>query len=208
MTKPWFKRSIALFIPTSVIMLILSTGCASYNASALSNLQATYLIDAQANSSEVVAVAKAFTKQDCIRYLDRDLIRKGYQPLQLYVENRSNKTYSFALNRISLPYATSDEVADKVHTSTVGRITGYGVGALFIWPLVIPAIIDGIKSSEANQALDEDFYCKSVKDQIIGPYSHMNTIIFVPRSDFKNNFNFTLIDIASKEPVTLSVQAF
>lgn len=203
----FFKQTkVVKGICTILIMLFLFSGCASYNAVALSNLSSSMMVSTLVGeNSDVTAYAKAFTKSDCIRYLDRDVISKGYQPLQLCIKNNSNKVYSFSLDRITLPSASAQEVADKVHTSTVGRVTGYAVGALFLWPLVVPAIIDGIKSSEANESLDNDYYTKMAKDQLIQPYSHINTVIFVPRADFKNDFDLTLIDTRSNEPLTLSI---
>jgi hypothetical protein len=102
-------------------------------------------------------VSKAFTPQDCDRYLDRNVIVEGYQPVQLYFQNDSDKSYLFSLNRIGLTVARPEEVAQKVHTSTAGRAFGYGVGALILWPLAIPAILDGIGSAKANKSLDSDF---------------------------------------------------
>jgi hypothetical protein len=107
----------------------------------------------------VKVAAKAFDKMDCKRYLDRDVIKKGYQPVQLFIQNNSDKNYLLSLNRLSLPYVRPEEVARTVHTSTMGRILGYGIpGIVIAWPLIIPAVVDGVKSSEANEALDKDFY--------------------------------------------------
>jgi hypothetical protein len=185
---------------------MLLSGCASYRAVALSNLSSGVIVSSSLDKNgDVMAYAKVFTKNDCMKYLDRDVISKGYQPLQLCIQNNSDKIYSFSTDRITLSSASAREVADRVHTSTVGRVTGYAFGALFIGPLIIPAIIDGMKSSEANQSLDSDYLDETAKDQLIQPYSHINAVIFVPRDDFKSNFSLTLIDIRTNEPTTLSV---
>ena len=143
---------------------------------------------------DVVATAKAFNKSDCKRYLDRDVIAEGYQPIQLYIENKSDKPYSFALSRVSLPVAQPEEVAQTVHTSTVGRAVGYGVGAIFLWPLAIPAIVDGVKSAEANDHLDVDYSSKAARDQVIQPHSHFNKLLFVPVNGYQSSFTVTLMD--------------
>ena len=163
--------------------LMALTSCASYKATSLGNLSSE-IMTSPSTSEKVLFGARAFTKEDCRRYLDRNVISKGYQPIQVYIQNNSDASYNFSLDRIGLPCVRSDEVADTVHTSTVGRAVGYGVGALFLWPLAIPAIVDGIKSSEANTSLDNDFSDKTAKNQIIHPYSTLNKIIFVPVSGF------------------------
>lgn len=200
------RRYFSLIVLVLTGMLTLS-GCASYNAAPLNTLSSEVIRSSSSKSNNVFVAAKAYDRMDCKRYLDRDVISNGYQPIQLYIQNNSDKYYSFSLNRLDLPFATQDEVVRKVHTSTVGRILGYGVpGVLVLWPLVIPAVVDGIKSSEANEALDYDFSSKVARDQVIGPHSYLNKIIFVPVGDFRQSFNITLIDQESNEPDTIIVQ--
>jgi hypothetical protein len=184
-------------------LTILLTGCASYNSQPLANA----IFETADSKQDVVAMAKTFDKADCKRYLDRDVIAEGYQPVQLYIQNNSDKNYIFSLNRMTIPYARAEEVADKVHTSTVGRAVGYGVAALFIWPFAIPAVVDGVKSAQANDNLDIDFSAKTARDQTIAPHSYFNKIVFVPQAEYQSTFSLTLIDQESKEPKTLEVSA-
>src|ERR1700690_3137595 len=152
-----------IFISLVSVVLLLLSGCATYHATSLNTLSSEMMIQAtHSKSNDVKIIAKAFDKVDCKRYLDRDVIQKGYRPIQLYIQNNSDKSYEFSLHRLSLSSASSEEVARSVHTSTVGRVLGYGIPGLVIaWPLVIPAVVDGIKSTEANEALDRDFYAKT-----------------------------------------------
>lgn len=175
-------------------VLILLSGCASYQAASLNTLSSDAMVSGMPGREEIVIVAKAFNKADCKRYLDRDVIAQGYQPIQLYIENKSDKNYAFSLSRVSLSCASPEEVAEKVHTSTVGRATGYGVGALFLWPLAIPAIVDGVKSSQANDALDIDFSSKAARDQVIQPHAYFNKLLFVPSNEYQPAFTVTLMD--------------
>jgi len=175
----------------------------------LSSLESDLIITQAQNSSdgEVLIGAKAFNKADCKKYLDRDVISEGYQPVQLFILNNSAHDYSFSLGRISLSCARAEEVAEKVHTSTAGRATGYGVASLFLWPLAIPAVIDGVKSSNANEALDNDFSAKVARDQMIFRHSHYNRILFVPVNEYQSSFKVTLMDQESNEPKTINVSA-
>lgn len=191
---------------TSPIFLagMILTSCASYNASPLCS-PTLDLIQMAPINGDVMVVAKEFTHDDCNRFLDRDVIEEGYQPIQLYIQNESDKAYFFYLNQISLPTAIPAEVARTVHTSTAGRVAGYAVGSLFLWPLIIPAVVDGIKSSEANKALDNDFINKAARDQVIFPHSRFNSIIFVPTQNYQENFKITLVDQKSSETKTFDL---
>ncbi len=194
------------FKTSLLVLTIFLTGCASYQSEPLANLTFETVSTSEKNEG-IAAVAKSFDKADCKRYLDRDVIAEGYQPVQLFIQNNSNKNYLFSLNRMSLSHARSEEIADKVHTSTVGRAVGYGAAALIVWPFAIPAIVDGIKSAKANDRLDIDFSAKTARDQTIAPHSHFNKIIFVPREEYQPTFSVTLIEQETKEPKTLTVTA-
>jgi hypothetical protein len=199
------KNTLKTFLVATCLCFL--AGCANYSASALTNLNPDFILNSSSQPSNLKAAAKAFSKADCKKYLDRDVMSKGYQPVQLFIQNNTKKSYSFALNRISLPHARPEEVAEKVHTSTVGRAAGYGVGALLLWPLAIPAVVDGIKSSQANEALDNDFSAKAARDQVLQPRSYLNTLIFVPSSGYTSSFTVSLIDIETNQPVILPVSA-
>ncbi|HSW85975.1 MAG TPA: hypothetical protein VLG49_00585 [Rhabdochlamydiaceae bacterium] len=197
-----------ILIPLSVFTIIgiLFSGCASYSAASLNSLSSELMLSpTYGTNNNVFVTAKAFTKADCKKYLDRDVLKKGYQPIQLYIQNNSDKSYSFSLDRISLSCARPEEVSEKVHTSTVGRAAGYGAASLILWPLAIPAVIDGVKSSQANEALDNDFSSKAARDQIIFPHSHFNKLLFVPVNEYQSSFTVTLIDQESHETTILNI---
>lgn len=185
------------------------TSCASYRAASLSNLSPDMVVMTKRNQDDAVTVcAKTFDSQDCKKYLDRNVIENGYYPVQLYIENNSDKDYLFSLSRVSLPCARPEEVAERVHTSTAGRAVGYGAAALLTCGLfLIPAIVDGVKSAHANQALDSDFEAKSARDHTIYQHSHSNMLMFVPVSDYQPTFSVTLIDQITSMPKTFIVSA-
>jgi len=185
------------------LITLLVSGCASYRAQTLSKLSPQTA--AYSEQKENITVScKAFTKQDCERYLDRDVIAKGFQPIQITIENDSDHAIIFSKNNVSLPCADVSYVAEQVHTSTVARATAYGVGALFLWPLAIPAIVDGVKSSNANDALNRDFASKTTDQQLIPAHSTLNGLVFIPIESFYKYFSMTLVDKSTKEKVVFT----
>lgn len=189
------------------LSFIVLTGCASYNALPLNSMSSEIIdVTKPAVRTDITIAAKALSRSECIKYFDRDIIEKGYLPVQLYIQNNTKNAYVFSLSRVSLSVARPEVVAEKVHTSTVTRAACYGAGALLLWPLAIPAVIDGMKSANANEALDADFDAKCAQDQIIAMHSHMNKVLFVPRAEFDSSFTVTLVDAESHTPKTIQVQ--
>ena len=146
-------------------------------------------------SAQTVALGHhALTENECKCYLGRNVIKKGIQPVLITISNNTNKHFILSKENLSLACERIDAVAKKVHTSTVGRAVGYGIAGIFIWPFIIPAIVDGIRSSEANHELDSDYTYKALSDQIIAPDSTVSGLVFVPMIEYTENFSWTLID--------------
>jgi hypothetical protein len=199
-------KNYSMIILSITSAILVCSSCASYRASSLSILPIQTSIKNTKHSPKVFLAAKAFNQHDCEIYFDRDVLSEGYQPVQLYLQNDSDNQYLFSLDRISLALANTNEVAETVHTSTVGRAVGYAAGALVLWPLVIPAIVDSIGSHRANKSLDRDFWAKSARDCIIHAHSKMNVVIFVPIHSYQCNFTVTLIEQETNTPIPLQVE--
>lgn len=183
---------------------VLLTSCASYKASSLDQLSA--VITQDKNSTNDISIAiKSFDQQDCHKYLDRNVIKQGFQPIQIRIENNSDKNYIFSTSRLNPTPAKVEEVAKTVHTSTGMRVAAYGAGSLILFPLIIPAIVDGIKSAEANTQLDNDFIAKSAKDTIIHSYSSIDTLLFIPKTRLQEKLSITLIEQKTNEPVNFQL---
>lgn len=193
------KKCVTVFLCT-VSQALFLTACARYEAESLAPIKMEYAPHSQ-TVKEVSVACKALSKNECKRYLGRDVVEEGYQPVQITVTNDSNRYLLFSTSALSLPCASPDAVAQSVHTSTWGRAAAYGVGALFLWPLAVPAIVDGVSSSNANLKLDNDYQSKSAHDQVIQPYSTTNAVIFVPTDSFEDHMSITLIDKASSKPI-------
>jgi hypothetical protein len=186
--------------------LLFISGCAKYQARPLSRL--VIPLNPQNQEQTVTLAYRVFSKRDCLHYLDRDIIAKGYQPVHITIANNTNHAYNVCLDSFSIPCTDYQIVAQRVHTSTATRAASYGVGALFFFPLIIPAVVDGVGSSQANQQLDADFEHKSLTDQIINPFTTVSGLIFVPTKDFTRNFTISLADASNNERLVLASNNF
>jgi hypothetical protein len=102
-------------------------------------------------------------------------------------------------SHIEAVVANAEQVAQLVHTSTAGRATAWGLGALVFLPLAIPAVVDGVKSSEANQILDADFSAKCAQECPIPPRAIKNHVIFIHNHSFQSSFELTLVGKEKEE---------
>ena len=180
-------------------------GCASYEPKPLPDLEpefATYY----ENIDNVTLGCKTLSKTECEEIFDRYIIGNGYQPLLITIRNETDKEIAFSPDGVSLPVSSPDEVAEKCHTSTAGRATAYGVGALFIWPLAIPMIVDGSKSYEANTQLDQDFSEKNIDNTVINPHSSHTGVVFIPNKEYQESFTVKLIDRETKQKLEYHVE--
>jgi hypothetical protein len=168
-------------------------GCASYKPAPLTTLQPEFAPYSETIEGVTLA-CKPLSREECKRFFDRDIIDKGYQPVQMTIVNDSSRYILFSNQGISLPVCSPQEVAEKCHTSTTGRAAGYGVAGLFVWPLLIPAVVDGVGSSQANTKLDRDFNEKNIEQMVINPYATHNGIVFFSKSEYQDSFFVRLVD--------------
>lgn len=180
-----------LFI--SIISIFLLSGCASYKAQSLEGLNFGGSSYTEEQNGVKVAL-RAFTPEDCKRYFDRPLIQKGYQPVQISIENNTDNYILFSEQSLSIPVVPAQEVADKVHSSMVGQALAFG-------------FIGMISASQANDKLDRDFSSKvSDGNNTIMPYGCYNGVIFISTQNYRNNFKLTLINSDTKQRLEYQVQ--
>jgi hypothetical protein len=186
----------------ATIALLGLSGCAHYRAKSLNRL--TTGIEPQNKKSVISFAYQVFDTDDCLYYLDRDVIAKGYQPVHITFTNNTSHHLNFSTEMFSFPCASIGEVAADAHTNTTARAVGYGVGGIFIWPLLIPAIVDSMGSAKANKKLNADFSRKGLRSQLVPPSSSINGLIFVPVESFDSNFSFVVTDMKNNQRYELS----
>ena len=191
---------------TIIAGVLLLQACASYQASTLAVLPPDQVREYKEAEGLMIG-CKEFSEDDCMRYLDRNLLEKGYQPVQLTFFNQSKESYFFSTDRINLPCASVKSIKDSMYTSTASRVTGYALGSLLVPFLTIPAVVDGIMSYNSNKEIDKDIDTKAKEEFMIMPGSFRKIVIFVPKDSYKKNFNISLLDNASNESRIINLKA-
>jgi hypothetical protein len=138
--------------------------------------------------------AIAYTAEESKYYLQRDLVSRGYQPIQLTIQNNSSSPLGLGHLSVDLPLVSGNKIAFQFFKETLPRSIGLKIASLFFWPFNVPSAIDGIMTYRNQKIMRHDYNAKTIKnyEEIIPAYSTMNRILFVKREDFQNCFNLVL----------------
>lgn len=182
-----------------IIGCFILSGCATYSAGRLPSSDVSTFKNAQDQDGLKVAV-KFFDAQESKQIFGVGKVHDLYQPVYIAIDNRTKTGYQFAkrtsINKQSIP---AEEVAKSCGFSTVGRATTYGVAGLFIWPLLIPAVVDGVGSAQANQKMESDYTYKEIKDDRVQPNGLLNGVIFVDKMKEGEEFVIRLQNVDTNE---------
>jgi hypothetical protein len=135
---------------------------------------------------------KALTQEESEQYLTKDIIRWGYQPVQVTIENGSPDPYAFSPKSIDLPLVSSSKIAKKILSDSLPRSIGFKVAGFIFWPFAIPGTINSLLTHKSYKKFKKNLSSKSVKEEIIAPYSIFHRIFFISKEDNKEPFTITL----------------
>lgn len=194
----WFAGALSLFLITS-----------SMNHHH-SSVMPAILIEASAFDTMKKGLkisAKTYDATLSQNYLNHDLVRKGYTPVELKVQNNSAESYALSAASVALPNATASEVTWSVTKSAIPRGIAFKIASLFFWPLMIPSTIDSIITYKAHTTLKKDLEAKALKeqDEIVTPYTTVTRVLFVHTDGYYKDFSVSLEDVDSKELVVVPI---
>lgn len=158
------------------------------------------------NNLEITA--KAYTSQECECNLNRNLLRKGYQPIEITLENHTSKTYFLSLEGVDIKTVKPEEIVNNLHMQHVPKAVAFKVAGFFFWPLIIPGTIDGIITMKTHLNLKRDYKAKSIKmeKEPLIPYSKIHRVIFVKRATLAKSFTIHLKEDKSHKIHPFSVK--
>jgi hypothetical protein len=205
----WFKNKFRkkLFIPFFAItgFLVILTG--QGNFSSFSPLPTLFSgKELFAEEGRVRISVKSLNTEESKKYLRSDLLKEGYVPLQITIENQSPDPYLITPESISLPLVSPKEIAGLVKKSALPASIGLKIAGFLFWPLSIPSTMHGIKTMQSYKILKKDLITKSVKEEIIAPYTTMNRVFFVTTESHLEEFSVSLVNQDTLETKLFSVQ--
>lgn len=200
--KKWlpFKKHLPSTLAVLASIFLLTTGFSKYQNHPLKSVTTDIMPSFSLNDAKVMVYAKAMTPADSKRSFGHDLISRGVQPVQITVENNTSDEYSMCASSVDLPHIKASKVAFKVTKSTIPRSIGYKIAGFLFWPFMIPGTIDSIRAMSHHQKLKRDIIAKSMKEEVVAPYSTYNRVLFVPEKDYQETFKVTLIELETLKP--------
>lgn len=152
----------------------------------------------------ITVTAKQYTSNESVDYLDRNLIKLGYQPIQVTIQNHTGSIYELSKEGISLPSASPNRVALSVSAQTLPRSIALKVASLFFWPFMIPSTLEGIATMKTHYQIWKDYSAKAVKEgaEEIAPYAVFHRVIFVPKEEIRENITVTLVAKGDRDKAT------
>ena len=186
------------------VTLLIFQSCASYQGGRLPGKDVETFANRHVQAEVHVAV-DIMSNQKIQQAFQFDLEEYEVQPVYVVMDNRSKRSYHFKKSDIDRQIYSAKEVAEKVQYSTTGRAAAYGTAAalgLVVWPLLffaIPAVVDGMGSSGANQRIQDDYAYKEIEDGRVLPNGLLTGIVYVPRMKDGEGISFRLTDVESGE---------
>jgi hypothetical protein len=158
-----------------------------------------------AQKPTVAISLKPLTDDESEKYLNTDALQYGYKPVQITVENQSSDPYLINDESVGLSLVPTDKIASAAKRSSLPAAITLKIAGFVFWPLSIPSTMHGIKTLQTYQKMKKDLYIKSVKEEIIPPYTVMNRVFFVKTEDLKDSFYVTLINQETLETKVFAV---
>lgn len=140
--------------------------------------------------------ARAYTPFESKKYLHQNLLSKGYQPIQISIQNNTPTPWGLGDLSIGMPMVHPKKVARYVLIDSIPRSLGFKVASLFFWPFMIPGTVDTIYTLKTHAKVKRDFIAKGIKEyeEVIPAYSSIHRIIFVAHKHYQDHFYLSLAD--------------
>jgi hypothetical protein len=123
-------------------ILMLTSGCAKYSAQPLK------MLSTQAPSTQTTHISmsyKIYDKKDCKTYLGRNVLKHGYQPIQISITNNSNEEILVSPKNITIPTVTTEKIITTVQSSTMIKAAkAWGTTGLVITGIFLSIITPGL----------------------------------------------------------------
>ena len=181
--------------------------CSSIDARAKSKLVSNKVTQQVANlkdrSLDSISFSyRLFTAKECKESLNaKNLIKKGYQPIQITVTNKSDKNISISSKNFSLPCVSVDEITEVLYQSRKKQSRNLGIAGCFVggWTLIVPSIVRSYGADDYHDEMHKNLTEKSLSATVLSGAT-VSGLIFVKRSDFRSDFslNFNNESVAAQ----------
>lgn len=192
-----------MIIGVIIVLTVMSGGCATYKTYSLPTSDIYNLSNRQEKGGVIVGI-KFFEPRELKAIFGTNTLKKGIEPVYIIIDNKSSNTYIFSRRRINRTIIPVDIVVQRCGFHTLARASRWGIPGAVLWPLLVPAVIDGISSSETNKKMASDYEYKEIKDGRIFPGTVLNGCVFIDTIKSGEEFNIRIQDIEDNEILLFS----
>lgn len=159
-------------------------------------------------NSGVTLTVKSLNGQESETLFDVNLIKKGYIPIYLHINNKTNQTLYLRKSYIDLNLCSSEEIAKQMHYNT--SLYGWSLGLpafWFYWPAAVAVGALSYNMSNSNKDINDKIeHCTYHDSELkIMPYESTTKFIFVYKLDFRYNFNISLFNLNQEKLYSFNV---
>lgn len=188
--------------------LILLPGCAQQviqvekNFSKLDHIN-KYDADFTQEKKNILIAIKKFTPDECIDIFSANVVKCGYQPLQITINNFSDELIYLSPTNISLKLVSPEKVVSSCHWKTSEITTSAGILSFyFFWPALLPTAYCGMEMQKTNEKISKSIVKQDMvqcwENISVLPSEIISRIIFVPVQDFRRNFLISVFSAKDK----------
>jgi len=149
---------------------------------------------------------KVYTLDEVKKFFRTNLIKKGFLPVFISIQNDSDLEVHFSPDQMNVPHASAKKISKLAHKSFIGKMLAYNIASFFFMPISIIGTVDGIRHWQANRTIDKIYAAREAVEQWISPHETYRGVIFIPLKQLKerlNNLTVTLTDLESKEALEI-----
>ena len=154
--------------------------------------------------------ARAYTTEESRYFLKHNLVGNGVQPIEITVENHSDRKYSLCPSSLDISQLSAQDAVSRVFRSTIPRQIALKVIGFFFWPVSIPGTIDGLYIHASRKKLTANYLAKGLKKEgeTVLEYTTFHRVIFVPKKEMASAITFDLIDLDtfSQKHITVPIE--
>ncbi len=151
-----------------------------------------------------IITAKAYTSLESEELFGKDLLERGFTPIEITIDNPTSNTYYLTLNEISLDMASPNQIAKSVRKGSLPRSLGLKLASFIFWPMMIPSTIDSINTHTSYKSLESALKEHMLDNEIIEPKESIKKFIYSLEGSSKA-FTVSLIDKESNQPAIFEV---
>ncbi|MEW6101861.1 MAG: hypothetical protein AB1481_06175 [Candidatus Omnitrophota bacterium] len=186
----------------SLAMLLSSFGCASYRPAGSPSEDISFYPNKKEQAGLSIAI-KLLDAKETRGTFKRNIHKKQVAPAFIIIKNDSQNVYKLKKGLNEQGLFSANEVADKGKFQVFWRAALFSpfIISIILWPLLLPAIVGGLGTVNANKSMREDYVNKEISDEEIHPGESLAGFLYFDSGSISKGLRIELTDVVTKEPI-------